>query len=161
MPRLLDRIDSPQDLKGLSLAELDELAGEIRHEIINTVTTTGGHLASNLGVVELSIALHRVFNSPEDKIVWDVGHQSYVHKLLTGRRQDFGSLRQYGGISGFSHVMGQIEVSFHNKEEASRILELVRYANVQSRKPLVEEELLFIATYPEITRKLLTLRPLE
>jgi 1-deoxy-D-xylulose-5-phosphate synthase len=102
MPRLLDTIDSPADLKGLSLAALEELAAEIRREIINTVTTTGGHLASNLGVVELTIALHRVFNSPRDKIIWDVGHQSYVHKLLTGRRTRFNSLRQYGGISGFT-----------------------------------------------------------
>jgi len=102
MPRLLDRIDSPADLKGLSLAELEGLAAELRHEIINTVTTTGGHLASNLGVVELTIALHRVFDSPRDKIIWDVGHQSYVHKLLTGRRQQFNSLRQYGGLSGFT-----------------------------------------------------------
>ncbi|HUT67529.1 MAG TPA: 1-deoxy-D-xylulose-5-phosphate synthase [Dehalococcoidales bacterium] len=102
MPRLLDKIDSPADLKGLSLAALEELATELRHEIITTVTTTGGHLASNLGVVELTIALHRVFNSPSDKIIWDVGHQSYVHKLLTGRRKEFGSLRQYGGLSGFT-----------------------------------------------------------
>lgn len=102
MPRLLDNIDSPADLKGLSLAELEQLAAEIRHEIISTVTTTGGHLASNLGVVELTIALHRVFNSPKDKIIWDVGHQSYVHKLLTGRRREFASLRQYGGLSGFT-----------------------------------------------------------
>ena len=102
MPRLLDKIDSPADLKGLSPAELEELAAELRHEIINTVTNTGGHLASNLGVVELTIALHRVFDSPRDKIIWDVGHQSYVHKLLTGRRQQFNSLRQYGGLSGFT-----------------------------------------------------------
>jgi 1-deoxy-D-xylulose-5-phosphate synthase len=102
MPRLLDKIDSPADLKGLSLAVLGELAAEIRHEIINTVTTTGGHLASNLGVVELTIALHRVFNSPRDKIIWDVGHQCYVHKLLTGRRTQFSSLRQYRGLSGFT-----------------------------------------------------------
>jgi len=102
MPRLLDKIDSPADLKGLSPAELEELAAELRHEIINTVTNTGGHLASNLGVVELTIALHRVFDSPHDKIIWDVGHQSYVHKLLTGRRQQFNSLRQYGGLSGFT-----------------------------------------------------------
>ena len=102
MPRLLDRIDSPSDLKGLSLPQLEKLAAEIRHEIVSTVTTTGGHLASNLGVVELTIALHRIFNSPEDKIIWDVGHQSYVHKLLTGRRQRFDSLRQYGGLSGFT-----------------------------------------------------------
>jgi 1-deoxy-D-xylulose-5-phosphate synthase len=102
MPKILDRIDSPSDLKGLSLAELEELAAEIRQEIITTVTNTGGHLASNLGVVELTIALHRVFDSPRDKIVWDVGHQSYVHKLLTGRRKQFSTLRQYGGLSGFT-----------------------------------------------------------
>jgi 1-deoxy-D-xylulose-5-phosphate synthase len=102
MPKLLDKIDSPADLKGLSLSALEKLAAELRHEIIATVTTTGGHLASNLGVVELTIALHRVFNSPRDKIVWDVGHQSYVHKLLTGRRQYFDSLRQYKGLSGFT-----------------------------------------------------------
>ena len=102
MPRILDNIDSPDDLKGLSLAALEKLAAEIRQEIISTVTTTGGHLASNLGVVELTIALHRVFKSPKDKIIWDVSHQSYVHKLLTGRRQEFGTLRQYGGISGFT-----------------------------------------------------------
>jgi 1-deoxy-D-xylulose-5-phosphate synthase len=102
MPRLLDKIDSPADLKGLSPAALEELAAELRQEIITTVTTTGGHLASNLGVVELTIALHRVFDSPRDKIIWDVGHQSYVHKLLTGRRKEFNTLRQYGGISGFT-----------------------------------------------------------
>jgi len=102
MPRLLDKIDSPADLKRLSSAALNKLAAEIRDEIITTVTTTGGHLASNLGVVELSIALHRVFNTPKDKIIWDVGHQSYVHKILTGRRQDFNTLRQYGGLSGFT-----------------------------------------------------------
>ncbi len=102
MPRLLDKIDGPADLKGLSPAALEELAAELRQEIITTVTTTGGHLASNLGVVELTLALHRVFDSPRDKIIWDVGHQSYVHKLLTGRRKDFNTLRQYGGISGFT-----------------------------------------------------------
>ncbi|MFC1916256.1 1-deoxy-D-xylulose-5-phosphate synthase N-terminal domain-containing protein, partial [Chloroflexota bacterium] len=102
MPRLLDRIDNPADLKGLAPKQLEQLAAELRQEIVTTVTTTGGHLASNLGVVELTIALHRIFNSPRDKIIWDVGHQSYVHKLLTGRRQRFASLRQYGGLSGFA-----------------------------------------------------------
>ncbi|MFC1918160.1 1-deoxy-D-xylulose-5-phosphate synthase N-terminal domain-containing protein, partial [Chloroflexota bacterium] len=101
MTRLLDRIDRPDALKKLTPEELTQLAAELRQEIISTVTVTGGHLASNLGVVELTIALHRIFNSPKDKIIWDVGHQSYVHKLLTGRRDDFHSLRQYGGISGF------------------------------------------------------------
>ena len=102
MPKLLDKIDSPADLKRLSPAELEELAAELRQAIIDTVTITGGHLASNLGVVELTIALHRVFDSPKDKIIWDVGHQSYVHKLLTGRKNRFNTLRQYKGISGFT-----------------------------------------------------------
>jgi 1-deoxy-D-xylulose-5-phosphate synthase len=102
MPRLLDRIDNPSDLKGLTKQELEQLAAEIRQELVTTVSANGGHLASNLGVVELTLALHRVFNSPRDKIIWDVGHQSYVHKLLTGRRQRFNSLRQYGGLSGFT-----------------------------------------------------------
>jgi 1-deoxy-D-xylulose-5-phosphate synthase len=102
MPKLLDTINSPADLKQLAPAALEELAAEIRQEIIKTVTVTGGHLASNLGVVELTIALHRVFDSPKDKIIWDVGHQSYVHKLLTGRKNRFDTLRQYGGLSGFT-----------------------------------------------------------
>ncbi len=102
MSRLLDKINSPQDLKGLRPKELRQLADETRQELIARVTDNGGHLASNLGVVELTIALHRVFNSPHDKIIWDVGHQSYTHKLLTGRRQQFKTLRQFGGLSGFT-----------------------------------------------------------
>jgi 1-deoxy-D-xylulose-5-phosphate synthase len=102
MPKLLDIIKSPADLKKLPPATLEKLAAEIRQEIISTVTTNGGHLASNLGVVELTIAIHRVFDSPKDKIIWDVGHQSYPHKLLTGRRKEFKTLRQYGGLSGFT-----------------------------------------------------------
>ena len=102
MPRLLDRIDNPADLKLLTQQELQQLASEIREELVTVVSTNGGHLASNLGVVELTIALHRVFSSPQDKIVWDVGHQAYTHKLLTGRKNLFSSLRQYGGLSGFT-----------------------------------------------------------
>jgi len=102
MSRLLDGIDSPTDLKGLTHQELKQLAAEIRQELVTRVTANGGHLASNLGVVELTVALHRVFDSPRDKIIWDVGHQSYVHKLLTGRRQRFATLRQCGGLSGFT-----------------------------------------------------------
>ena len=98
---LLPRIRSPQDLKSLSVSGLNRLAGEIRDAIVSTVSRNGGHLASNLGVVELTIALHRVFNSPDDKIVWDVGHQCYAHKLLTGRYALFSSLRKSGGIAGF------------------------------------------------------------
>ena len=98
----LKQIHSPQDLKKLNEEQLEALAKEIREELIETVSKTGGHLASNLGVVELTIALHKVFRSPEDKIVWDVGHQTYVHKLLTGRYDRFSSLRTENGISGFS-----------------------------------------------------------
>jgi 1-deoxy-D-xylulose-5-phosphate synthase len=98
---LLDRISGPADLQGLSISELHRLAEEIRLRIIETVQRNGGHLASNLGVVELTIALHRVFRSPTDAIVWDVGHQCYPHKILTGRAVRFGTLRRKGGISGF------------------------------------------------------------
>ena len=99
---ILDKIDCPAHLKGLPHADLEKLASEIRERLIQTVSLNGGHLASSLGVVELTIALHRVFTSPEDKIVWDVGHQCYAHKLLTGRRENFATLRQYGGLSGFT-----------------------------------------------------------
>ncbi len=98
---LLDDINSPEDLKKLPRSELHNLALEIRQLIVDVVSKTGGHLASNLGVVELTIALHYVFDVPKDKIVWDVGHQSYTHKILTGRRERFSTLRQHGGISGF------------------------------------------------------------
>jgi len=98
---LLDSIDSPTDLRTLPLEQLETLALELRDKIIHTVADTGGHLAPCLGVVELTIALHYVFNTPEDKIIWDVGHQTYTHKLLTGRRKQFHTLRQHHGISGF------------------------------------------------------------
>jgi 1-deoxy-D-xylulose-5-phosphate synthase len=98
---LLERINSPADLKTLPLEDLNRLAQEIREKIIETVSKTGGHLAPSLGVVELTIALHYVFDAPKDKIIWDVGHQTYAHKLLTSRRDRFHTLRTYGGISGF------------------------------------------------------------
>jgi len=99
--RLLPRIGGPEDLKGLSREELVQVAEEIRQEIIETVSERGGHLAPSLGVVELTIALHYVFEAPKDKIIWDVGHQAYAHKIITGRRERFRTLRTYGGISGF------------------------------------------------------------
>ncbi|MFH1700294.1 MAG: 1-deoxy-D-xylulose-5-phosphate synthase [Candidatus Zixiibacteriota bacterium] len=98
----LEKILSAQDLKKLSTDDLNQLAEEIRTHIISTISQTGGHLASNLGVVELTIALHYLYNCPEDKFVWDVAHQSYVHKLLTGRKDRFSTIRQYGGLSGFT-----------------------------------------------------------
>ncbi len=101
MSKILDRINSPSDVKRLNRDELGELCSELRELLVSRVSENGGHLASNLGVVELTVALHRIFDSPTDKIIWDVGHQSYVHKLLTGRREQFPSLRQYQGLSGF------------------------------------------------------------
>ncbi|MCD6122445.1 MAG: 1-deoxy-D-xylulose-5-phosphate synthase [Spirochaetales bacterium] len=98
---ILSRVNTPDDVKKLSKAELPVLCDEIRDFLIREVSKGGGHLASNLGVVELTVALHRVFNSPKDKILWDVGHQSYVHKILTGRKDRFNTIRQYGGLSGF------------------------------------------------------------
>jgi len=97
----LKRYDLPEDLKTMTIEEMELLAVEIRDFLITSISKTGGHLASNLGVVELSIALHRCFDSPEDKIIWDVGHQSYVHKILTGRADGFDHLRELGGMSGF------------------------------------------------------------
>ena len=98
---ILDRIHSPADVKALSLEECDVLAGEIRRFLVEAVSRTGGHLGSNLGAVELTIALHRVFDSPSDMLVFDTGHQAYVHKLLTGRKDGFCHLRQKGGLSGY------------------------------------------------------------
>src|SRR5210317_1553961 len=101
---LLDTINSPVDLRKLKPEQLRLLAGEIRTKIIQTVANTGGHLAPSLGVVELTIALHYVFDTPHDKLIWDVGHQAYAHKLLTGRRDQFHSLRQHQGIAGFTRI---------------------------------------------------------
>ena len=98
---ILDSINSPADLKTLSLSECDELAEELRDFIVAAVSRTGGHLGSNLGVVELTLALHRVFNSPEDIFLFDTGHQGYVHKIVTGRRGGFDQLKQEGGLSGY------------------------------------------------------------
>ena len=106
MEKILDRINKPDDLKKLNLLEKNKLAEEIREYILEVVSKNGGHIASNLGVVELTIALHSVFDLPQDKIVWDVGHQSYVHKILTGRKEQMQTLRKFGGISRISKNIG-------------------------------------------------------
>ena len=101
MTRILDSIDGPEQLRALTTSQMEELAQEIRREIIEKVSVRGGHLAPNLGVVELTMALHYAFHTPEDLLVWDIGHQAYVHKLLTGRRERFHTIRQFGGLSGY------------------------------------------------------------
>ena len=98
---MLEKINGPQDIKRLNREELDILASEIRKFLIEKISTTGGHLASNLGVVELTMAMYLTFDLPKDKIIWDVGHQAYTHKILSGRKDAFDDLRQYGGLSGF------------------------------------------------------------
>ncbi|BDG59887.1 1-deoxy-D-xylulose-5-phosphate synthase [Caldinitratiruptor microaerophilus] len=110
---LLEGIRGPEDLRGLSVPELERLAGEIRQVVVETVARTGGHLAPNLGVVELTLALHTVFSSPQDKILWDVSHQSYPHKLVTGRLPLFHTLRQVGGLAGYTHPAESPHDHFH------------------------------------------------
>ncbi len=118
---ILDHIDSPADLRSLSLDELEQLAAESRTFVVESVTATGGHLGSNLGVVELTLALHRTFESPRDVLLWDTGHQAYVHKLVTGRRKGFAQLRQAGGLSGYPN-RGESEHDWVENSHASTIL---------------------------------------
>lgn len=119
--KILDSVNSPEDIKKLNIAELEQLAGEIRQLLIQVAATNGGHLAPNLGVVELTIALHRVFNSPKDKLIFDVGHQSYVHKILTGRREQFPTIRRYGGLSGFPKRTESVHDAFGTGHSSTSI----------------------------------------
>lgn len=118
---LLDQVQSPVDIRDLSIDDLSELAQDIRDKIVQTVSRTGGHLAPSLGVVELTIALHYIFDTPKDKIIWDVGHQSYAHKLLTGRQDQFATLRQYKGMSGFPKVKESEYDSFETGHSSTSI----------------------------------------
>ena len=122
---LLERINSPADLRGLSLSQLESLATEIRSFVVDAVERTGGHLGSNLGAVELTLAVHRVFESPQDIILWDTGHQAYVHKIVTGRRDGFDQLRQEGGLSGYPSR----EESAHDWVENSHASTILSYAH--------------------------------
>ena len=100
--KFLDDINFPSDIRKLSVSDLKNLADEVRTEMIDAVSVTGGHLGAGLGVVELTVALHYIFNTPNDKIIWDVGHQTYPHKILTGRKDKIRTLRKGGGLSGFT-----------------------------------------------------------
>ena len=118
---ILDKVNYPEDLKSLRTEEKIELAKEIREMIIDTVSETGGHLASNLGIVELTIAMHSVFNTPIDKVIWDVGHQTYVHKILTGRKNKMESLRKMGGIAGFPKTSESVYDNFNTGHSSTSI----------------------------------------
>ena len=136
MNNILNKVNNPEDLRKLNIKEKEQLAKEIREKIINTVSKTGGHLASNLGVTELTIALHSVFNTPKDKIVWDVGHQTYVHKILTGRKDKMNTLRQLGGISGFPKIKESEYDSFdtgHSSTSISVALGMARARDIQNK----------------------------
>ena len=121
MTNLLDTINNPDDLKKLTIEELPELAEEVRERIVSTISKTGGHLASSLGAVDIAIAVHYVFNAPADKVIWDVGHQAYAHKLLTGRREAFATIRQLGGISGFPKISESIYDAFGTGHSSTSI----------------------------------------
>lgn len=125
---VIEKIAEPADLGALSFAELETLAREIRSMLVETVSRTGGHLAPNLGVVELTIALHLVFHTPEDKIIWDVGHQCYVHKILTGRREQLATIRQYGGLSGFPKTRESAHDCFETGHSSTSISAALGFA---------------------------------
>lgn len=118
---IIDKVNYPEDLKSLSIEQKQILANEIREKILDTVSENGGHLASNLGVVELTIALHSIFNTPIDKIIWDVGHQTYVHKILTGRKNKLDSLRKLNGIAGFPKTNESIYDNFNTGHSSTSI----------------------------------------
>ena len=131
---MLENINSPEDLKKLNIEEKNKLAQEIRQYILQVVSENGGHLASNLGVVELTISLHSVFNMPEDKIVWDVGHQSYVHKIITGRKEEFKTLRKLNGLSGFPKVNESEYDSFNTGHSSTSISAALGMARARDLK---------------------------
>ena len=132
--KYLDKIKSPADVKNLNEDDLPLLAQEIREVLVDTVSQNGGHLASNLGVVELTIALHRVFDSPKDKIIWDVGHQAYTHKLLTGRYPEFETIRREGGLSGFTNPSESEHDIFYSGHSSTSISEALGVATANGQK---------------------------
>jgi 1-deoxy-D-xylulose-5-phosphate synthase len=137
MYHILNQVDNPEDLKKLNLSEKQELAEELRKLVINTVSSTGGHLASNLGVVELTIAIHSIFNTPKDKIVWDVGHQTYIHKILTGRKNKIGTLRSLNGLAGFPKAVESEYDAFdtgHSSTSISAALGMARARDIKGEK---------------------------
>ncbi len=131
---MLEKINSPEDVKKLKKEEKEKLAQELREYILETVSKNGGHLASNLGVIELTIALHSVFNTPKDKIVWDVGHQAYAHKIITGRREQFKTLRQLDGLAGFPKTSESEYDSFNTGHSSTSISAALGMARARDLK---------------------------
>ena len=139
---ILESINSPDDLRGLTTDELQTLAEELRSFLIENVSRTGGHLASNLGAVELTLALHRVYDTSRDRLVFDVGHQSYVHKILTGRREQFDMLRRLGGLSGYpkpSESIHDAAIAGHASNSVSVALGMARAAGMPVGKAFLTD----------------------
>ena len=132
--KLIDQITSPEDIKQMDMATLKILAHEIRQRLVQVTSKNGGHLAPNLGVVELTLALHYVYNAPQDKIVWDVGHQAYVHKILTGRAQSIDTIRTYGGLSGFPKRSESEYDAFGTGHSSTSISAAVGFAVARDRR---------------------------
>ena len=131
---VLPRVNDPADIRKLTLAELNRLARDIREYIISTVAVSGGHLASSLGTVELTLALHYVFDTPSDKLIWDVGHQSYAHKIITGRKDRFQTLRRQGGLSGFPKREESVYDTFNVGHSGTSIAAAAGFAEAQCLK---------------------------
>jgi 1-deoxy-D-xylulose-5-phosphate synthase len=141
---ILTQVNSPHDLKKLSLGVLPQLCQELRRSIIDTVATKGGHLGANLGTIELTVAIHYVFDLPYDKLVWDVGHQSYAHKILTGRRHNFDTIRQWGGLSGFPKRDESIYDDFGTGHSSTSISAVLGMAVASSHKALMRNHIAVI-----------------
>ena len=134
---ILEQIQSPQDLRSLTLCQLKLLSQQIRDKIITTLSQNGGHLSSNLGIVEITLSLHKVFNSPKDKFIFDTSHQCYTHKLLTGRNKSFNTLRQYNGLCGFTHPNESLHDTFfggHAGTAFSQALGLAKNRSITQEK---------------------------
>lgn len=144
MSELLEQINQPNDIKNINPKDYAALAREIRRFLVRKISRTGGHLASNLGVVELTMAIHLCCDLPEDKIVWDVGHQSYTHKVLTGRKKGFDHLRQHGGMSGFpKRAESDCDVmdTGHSSTSISAALGLAKARDIQGEKHKIFAEI--------------------
>jgi 1-deoxy-D-xylulose-5-phosphate synthase len=142
MSELLNTVNDPADLRKLPRLELKTLAAELREFVIQSVSKTGGHLSSNLGTVELTVALHKVFNTPDDRIVWDVGHQTYPHKILTGRKDRMSTLRQLGGLSGFPQRAESAHDAFgtaHSSTSISAALGMAVAAKLKAKQTGCDE----------------------
>ena len=131
---MLEKINSPEDVKKINIEEKKQLAEELRKYILEVVSENGGHLASNLGVVELTLAMHSVFNTPKDKIVWDVGHQAYTHKIITGRREQFKTLRKLDGLAGFPKTSESKYDSFNTGHSSTSISAALGMARARDLK---------------------------